>query len=92
MSDQLILGIIGAVGSAFGAWMSYKMAQVARVANATHKAVNSLSLILAQKLSDVSSRLADITCDDADIEAAVDAKKALEQSRAVQDQLDARKT
>lgn len=88
LSDQVILGIVGAFGSAFAVYMSYKMAQLAKVAKETHKAVNSLSLILARRLSAVSTRLADITGDERDIVAAEDAKKALRQSEEVQEKLD----
>lgn len=91
MSDQLIREIVTAAGAAFALYMAYKMAQLAKVAAATHAAVNSLSLILARRLSGVSTRLAEITNDPKDIEAAADAKKALEQSEEVQENLDAKK-
>jgi hypothetical protein len=87
MSDTVILGLITAAGSAFAVFMSYKVAQLQRVARATHEAVNSLSLVLARRLADVSQRLADAQPTESNIEAAKDARKAVEQSQEVQAEL-----
>lgn len=92
MSDQLILGIITAVctliATVFASFMAYKMAQLTKIAKATHATVNSLSIILAAKLALATEKLAVADPTAENRENAADAAKALEEKEQTQELVD----
>lgn len=91
MSDQLILGIItascGLIASVFASFVAFKMAELTKIAKATHESVNSLSVILARKLAVATEKLAVADSTPENVENAQDAAKALKEKEQVQDGL-----
>lgn len=87
MSDSTILAIIGAIGTAFGLFINYKLEKLRIVANKTQAAVNGLSVVKARELVVVTDKLAVADASPANVEVAEDAAKALSKAQQVQDEL-----
>lgn len=77
MSEPVMLAIVGLIGTSFAGWMTYRLAVLAKVTNATHDLVNSASLVQNRLYSAAARRIATLTNDPEDVKVAQEAEKAL---------------
>lgn len=88
MSDPVWIAIIGGVVTLVLAWMNLRLGKIAKTASQTHALVNSASLVQLRLYAVSSRRVAELTGNARDIDAALAAEKLVAEHEARQEKAD----